>query len=192
MIFILVFVFILGSCDDQLLSRDYQGGDWFYLENKGAIMPVWVSGNKSSNVFILYLHGGPGQLAMGERPMSGIPKLEKDYAVVYWDQRGSGISQGNAKPESLTIEQCLEDLWKLVHLIMYPEMGNIDVPILILWGEHDGILPVEMADTAYASFTGTSNKHIYKFGNSAHTPHIEEQDVFVEKVRAFVEDYKSQ
>jgi pimeloyl-ACP methyl ester carboxylesterase len=332
-----VIVFMLGSCGDLFLSSDYQGGDWFYLENRGSIMPVWVNGNKSSNIFILYLHGGPGQSAMGEKPMSGIPKLEQDYAVVYWDQRGSGISQGNAEPESLTIDQCLEDLWKLVHVIrnkynnpslflmgnswggtlgtaylldpanqqyvsgwididgdhdwknsiilsaewaksrareniangedtgrwegelewyenttpswdsgfvdrhyenlydlhgitysfsltinyldylntpmtfsypmnndyinkkfslpvtlnMYPEMHKITVPVVILWGRHDGILPVEMAQAAFDSFgTKAGDKFLHIFENSAHTPHIEEQDIFVEKVKAFVEKYK--
>ncbi|MDR0387748.1 MAG: alpha/beta hydrolase [Treponema sp.] len=334
---VLVLVFILGSCGDQFLSSDYQDGDWFYLESKGAIMPVWVNGNKSSNIFILYLHGGPGQSAMGEKPMSGIPKLEQDYAVVYWDQRGSGISQGNVRPETLTIEQCVEDLWKLVHLIRYkydnpslflmgnswggtlgmvylldpanqqyvsgwididgehnwensiklsaqwvqdramekimegenagrwqeelawyanttpswdsgfverhyenlydlngitynfsltinyldylntpmtfsypmnnnyidknfslpttlnlrPEMHKITVPTLILWGRHDGILPVEMAQTAFDSLgTNDNAKYKYIFENSAHTPHIEEQDAFVEKVRIFIKEYK--
>jgi pimeloyl-ACP methyl ester carboxylesterase len=337
MVLISVLVFMLGSCDDQMLSSDYQGGDWFYLESEGAIMPVWVTGNKSSNIFILYLHGGPGQSAMGEKPMSGVPRLEQDYAIVYWDQRGSGISQGNAKPESLTIEQCLEDLWKLVHLIrnkynnpslflmgnswggtlgtaylldstnqqyisgwididgdhdwessiklsadwvknaalekianeenvghwenelewynnatpswdsgfverhydnlydlngitysfsltinyldylntpmtfsypmnndyidknfilpttlnMHPEMHKILVPALILWGRHDGILPVELGQTAFDSFgTNANDKYLYVFENSAHTPHIEEQDLFIEKVRVFIEKYK--
>ena len=115
----IIFVFLLGSCDDQLLSKDYQGGDWFYLESKGAIMPVWVTGNKSSKVFVLYLHGGPGGSAIGSVYMAGLRKMKSDYAIVYWDQRGSGESKGNAKPESFTLEQCVEDLWKLVHILRY-------------------------------------------------------------------------
>jgi proline iminopeptidase len=74
-------------------------------------------------------------------------------------------------------------------LNMHPEMHKILVPTLILWGRHDGILPVEMAQTAFNSF-GTTAKKLYIFENSAHTPHIEEQDSFVKEVREFIEKYK--
>jgi pimeloyl-ACP methyl ester carboxylesterase len=76
-------------------------------------------------------------------------------------------------------------------LNMHPEMKNILAPVLILWGRHDGILPVELAQTAFDSFgTKTNDKSLHIFENTAHTPHIEEQDLFVEKVRAFIENYK--
>ena len=335
-ILIIFLIFFFGSCDDQLLSSDYQGGDWFYLENAGAKMPVWVTGNKASNVFIVFLHGGPGSSAIGQKTMTGLQKMEQEYAIVYWDQRGSGISQGNAKPESFTVEQCVEDLQKLIHLIRYkynnpklflmgnswggtlgtvylldsenqkyfsgwididgdtdwgiseilsvewaknkarekiaagedvdywekelewydnvppsydfglsdrhyenldklngisysgsftinyldylttpmtfsypmnqsnildnftwptfnlhPEMYKITVPAMILWGRHDGIIPVEMAQTAFDSLgTNANDKYLYIFENSAHTPHIEEQDLFVRRVREFIEKYK--
>jgi pimeloyl-ACP methyl ester carboxylesterase len=130
---IFVLIFILNSCDNQLRD-DYQEGDWFYLENAGAVMPVWVTGNKASNVFIIFLHGGPGSSAIGEMPMSGLKNLRQDYAIVYWDQRGSGISQGNAKPDSLTVDQCVEDLEKLVHLIRY----KYNNPYLFLMGHSWG------------------------------------------------------
>jgi pimeloyl-ACP methyl ester carboxylesterase len=76
-------------------------------------------------------------------------------------------------------------------LDLRPEMSNITLPVLILWGRHDGILPVKMAQDAHRSFgTPPNDKYLHIFKNSAHTPHIEEQDAFAEKVRAFVEQYK--
>jgi pimeloyl-ACP methyl ester carboxylesterase len=334
----LVLIFLLGSCDTQLRD-DYQDGDWFYLENEMAIMPVWVTGNKASNVFIIYLHGGPGSSAIAEMSMSsGLKKMRQEYAVVYWDQRGSGISQGNAKPDSFTVNQCVEDLQKLVWLIRYkynnpylflmghswggtlgtvylldtknqqyfsgwieidgvndwenhsklsaewvknkakekiaagenaghwqkeiewydsipffdndfdvsdrhrknlndlkgvyyngspdinylsyalntplgisfltnnynieknfalptsnlhPEMRNITIPVMILWGRQDGIVPVEMAQSAF-DYIGTdrNDKYLYLFENSAHTPQIEEPELFCEKVKTFVDKYR--
>jgi pimeloyl-ACP methyl ester carboxylesterase len=73
-------------------------------------------------------------------------------------------------------------------LNMHPEMHKILVPVLLVWGRHDGILPVEMAQTAFDSL-GANDKDLYIFENSAHTPHIEEQDMFVEKVKAFIEKH---
>ena len=40
---ILISLFV-SSCSDVFLDSEFKGGDWFYLENKGAIMPVWVRG----------------------------------------------------------------------------------------------------------------------------------------------------
>lgn len=40
--------------------RNFYDGDFFYVENNEAQMPVWVRGNENSEVFIIHLHGGPG------------------------------------------------------------------------------------------------------------------------------------
>ncbi|HEX5171855.1 MAG TPA: hypothetical protein VFW11_21900, partial [Cyclobacteriaceae bacterium] len=47
---------VLLSCQDE----PFYDGDFFYLVNKGAQMPVSVRGNKASGIFILFIHGGPG------------------------------------------------------------------------------------------------------------------------------------
>ena len=39
-------------------------GDFFFVSNDGAHMPVWVRGNVSSGVFLINLHGGPGGSSM--------------------------------------------------------------------------------------------------------------------------------
>jgi len=56
-IFLTIVLFMtLSACEkDEFLSD----GDFFYLESKGAKMPIWVKGNKASKTFILFLHGGP-------------------------------------------------------------------------------------------------------------------------------------
>jgi len=124
----------LGSCNDQLLNDEYKGGDWFYLENAGAVMPVWVRGNKSSNVFVIFLHGGPGNTSLDAAISSTHRQLQNDYAFVYYDQRGSGGAQGNSKPDSFTVEQFVEDLEKIVHIIRY----KYNNPIIFLMGHSWG------------------------------------------------------
>jgi pimeloyl-ACP methyl ester carboxylesterase len=74
---------------------------------------------------------------------------------------------------------------------MHDAMSAITIPILLLWGEHDGILPVALADTAFSKF-GSSDKTLFKFQDSAHTPHIEEQDLFVTRVKTFVDEHIKQ
>jgi len=334
---IIVITALFFSCGDFLLNNDFKGGDWFYLESKGAIMPVWVKGNKQSNVFLLLLHGGPGDSAMYYSTFDAFEKLEKDYALVYWDQRMSGAAQGNAKPESINLEQFVEDLEKVVTLIRHkynnpalfllghswggtlgtaflinpanqtnisgwielngghnlkdglihskewviekaeeqialgkdvnywrkelawydnvifsndnaifrhydnlhklnayyvdtsnafeapfswlfnspyaisvflnpyygikynnfelwninltPEMNKIKIPSLILWGKHDGVFPIVLAHEAYENI-GSDNKYLHVFEYSAHNPCFEEPDLFVDRVRIFINEYK--
>ncbi len=327
------------SCDDTLfLDEEYKGGDWFYLENEGAIMPVWVRGNTSSNTFIIFLHGGPGNSSMTYAASSAHKKLQNDYALVYYDQRGSGMAQGNPKPETFTVEQFVEDLDKIIAVInreyncrsiflmgkswggcfgtaylldssrqnkisgwieedgahnfktgiplsrewakekaqekinngtnlnrwqkelnwynsdpnlfetdnllrhgsnlndlngiyfnpdndpgnffslaspvpvfyrlttLYitnnnkfdmknldysPEMHKITIPSMILWGRHDGTLPVALAQNAYDSIgTAQADKYIHIFENSAHCASFEEPELWLSRMKTFIEKYK--
>ena len=93
-------------------------------------MPVWVQGNKSSNVFIIYLHGGPGGSAIADATLPGMQPLVEEYVFVSYDQRGAGAAQGNAKPEAFTVEQFVEDLEKIVHLIRH----KYNNPTIFLFG----------------------------------------------------------
>jgi proline iminopeptidase len=112
---LLIFIFILLACEDNPFS----GGDIFFLVNKNAEMPVSVRGNKSSGIFILFIHGGPGGTALQKIGLPAFNELEKTYATVFWDQRGSGSSQGNSSDKLLNLNQFVEDLDKLVDLIRY-------------------------------------------------------------------------
>lgn len=113
-VLILIPLALLG-CDRQewLLS-----GDYFYIEHKGAKMPVWVNGNIESGVFIVTNHGGPMNNS-GHDFRTSLPfiELEKKYAVVYWDQRMSGFCQGDIDPKTLSVEQNIDDLNQLTELL---------------------------------------------------------------------------
>lgn len=82
----------------------------FWVERNDAVMPVWVRGNIESGVFVIFNHGGPGSSGTLESIIEANPGdgqlgqespfkiLEEDYAVVYWDQRHSGLSKGDVDP----------------------------------------------------------------------------------------------
>ena len=56
---------------------------------------------------IMVMHGGPGSDYRGLLPLSAL--AGDGYRVVFWDQRGTGLSQRHDGP-SITLEQYLEDL----------------------------------------------------------------------------------
>lgn len=112
----IVVLLLLTGCEKSDLLKT---GDYFFLENKGAVMPVWVRGNMKSDIILITVHGGPGGSGHGFLLADGFKELEKDYAIVYWDQRFSGLSQGNPGKSTLTIDQFVEDVSKVVRLIEY-------------------------------------------------------------------------
>ena len=98
--------FFISSCENE----NFYVGDHFFVKNAGAEMPVYIKGNIDSKVFILFVHGGPGGNASLSSFLPVAKELEKDYAFAYWDQRASGLSQGNPDKETFTVEQFVEDL----------------------------------------------------------------------------------
>ena len=130
LLFFLMLAGLLTSCKKESLTEE----DHFFLRSEGADMPVSVRGKKNAKVFILVLHGGPGSYVSEYIGLPSFNSLEKEYAVVYWDQRGSGDSQGNAKPESLTREQFVRDLDKLVELVK----NKYNQPAIFLLGHSWG------------------------------------------------------
>jgi pimeloyl-ACP methyl ester carboxylesterase len=117
-------------------KTDNQGlDDYFFLRNAGADMPIHVKSDIKAKYFLVLIHGGPGGTAMQYRSAPGIMWLEKQHAVVYWDQRGSGASRGSFAPRALTPQQIADDLGKLV-LLLKEKYGN-SIGIYILshsWG----------------------------------------------------------
>ncbi|MGL5253496.1 MAG: alpha/beta hydrolase family protein [Brevinema sp.] len=83
----------------ELISVDINGSQQWLL----------IRGQKKDAPIILFLHGGPGNAQIGvfrhyQR------ELEKNYIVVQWDQRGSGLSGANFPSRStLNLQQFIED-----------------------------------------------------------------------------------
>jgi pimeloyl-ACP methyl ester carboxylesterase len=132
-LFLILFVLALTifSCkkEDVLPSSTYT-----QLAHEGAVMPVYMHGNTESDVAIIIVHGGPGESAILKRDALGFNRLEDDHLVVYYDQRASGISEGNVSPSSINLEQYSKDLNAVVELV--DELTNIEKFFLVSldWG----------------------------------------------------------
>ena len=86
------------------------------IEMNGSRFHAETFGNPANPV-IVFLHGGPGgdyrsMLRLAERYNGS--SLADDYFLVYWDQRGAGLSERVAKSE-LTIETYVNDLNTIVN-----------------------------------------------------------------------------
>ena len=76
-----------------------------FVNINGVEQGMFIKGKNASNPVLLYLHGGMPDYFLTEKYPTG---LEDDFIVVWWEQRGSGISYRDSIPkESITLEQII-------------------------------------------------------------------------------------
>jgi pimeloyl-ACP methyl ester carboxylesterase len=127
LIFVLIILILINA------SCSFEGNyvdDHFFIYNDGSSMPVLVQGNMESDVLVIFLHGGPGGNAVTASYLPVFQELGEDYMMAYWDQRGSGLSQGNSYEFAYTMEAFIEDLTFLVQTCK----ERYDSPKIFLYG----------------------------------------------------------
>jgi pimeloyl-ACP methyl ester carboxylesterase len=67
-------------------------------------------------------------------------------------------------------------------------MARIKIPSLVIWGRHDGVNTIDMGFDAYNSIGGPgfADKEMVILENSAHLAHLEEQELFAQSFKRFV------
>ncbi|WP_282160833.1 alpha/beta fold hydrolase [Ulvibacterium marinum] len=109
----LILLFINACSNDHTLSNL---DATVFVRHKDADMPAYIKGNGSEKVFLITLHGGPGGAGLGFQG-NAFDQIEDKYGVVYFDQRGSGMSQGNYSEDDVTIDLMAEDVLALVKML---------------------------------------------------------------------------
>ena len=78
-----------------------------HLNVNGVEQGMFIKGKDVTNPVLLYLHGGMPEYFLTQKYPTG---LEDYFTVVWWEQRGSGLSySANISPESMTLEQMISD-----------------------------------------------------------------------------------
>jgi pimeloyl-ACP methyl ester carboxylesterase len=116
---------------------------------------VMIRGESSDNPPLILLHGGPGLSETGLFRHFNAP-LERDFTVVYWDQRGAGKSFNREIPRSsMTVERFLMDLDELVDAVCL-ELGKEKVAIFgHSWGSALGVLYAARFPEKVAAYVGS-------------------------------------
>jgi pimeloyl-ACP methyl ester carboxylesterase len=86
------------------------------VRSGGATQWIRVRGADAANPVLLLIQQGPGLPIINEaRPSGFVPGLERMFTVVYWDQRGCGLSLRKRKDRGgLSLEQLTSDtVWLL-------------------------------------------------------------------------------
>lgn len=122
--YILLPLFLLGACSEPFLPEEEE--DFFYVKRLNARFPVWVKGDLDSDVFLIIVHGGPGSTGTQYFHYGAFDPLQEDYAVVYWEERASGFSQGKGQggQEHLNAEETSKDLQSVIEVINHKYSPN--------------------------------------------------------------------
>ena len=78
---------------------------------------MFIKSKDATNPVLLYLHGGMPDYFLTQRYPTG---LEDYFTVVWWEQRGSGISySADIPPETMTLEQMISDTLEVTNYLRH-------------------------------------------------------------------------
>lgn len=78
-----------------------------FVNINGVRQGMFIKGKNTSNPILLYLHGGMPDYFFTENYPSNLDSI---FTVVWWEQRGSGISYNpNIPRDSMTLDQIISD-----------------------------------------------------------------------------------
>ncbi len=162
LLIILLWSTLFVHCYKERITISQDAHDSFFIKHEDASMHVLVRGNTASKQFMVIVHGGPG--ASGYLYLTRKIKeiVEKDYAVVYFDQRNSGGSQGNVASDYFTLPTYAEDLHDLI-LVLKHRYGD-DIGIFLMSKSFGGLVASQF-------MTQGNNQHLVKgwiFANATH------------------------
>ena len=120
----------------------------------GIKQHILIRGQNKTNPVLLFLHGGPGypQISFSRKFQA---KLEKDFVIVQWDQRGSGKSYSRQVPEeSMNREQFIADTIELIeYLTVRFNQGKIYLAGHS-WGSDLGIRVISKRPELFYAYIG--------------------------------------
>lgn len=133
-LFFIVFAAMVSCQKDDIDNL----AETLYVRHNGADMPAYIYGNGTSKVFIVILHGGPGGSGLEYRDGVFSKQLEEKYAMVYWDQRGQGMSQGHYSKDKVNLSDMADDVNALAEVLKY-KYGK-DISLFLMGHSWGGML----------------------------------------------------
>jgi len=103
-----------------------------FVEVNGVNQGMFIKGRDVNNPVLLYLHGGMPDYFLTQKYPTG---LEEIFTVVWWEQRGTGLSYNPDMPqETMNVEQMVADTLVLTNYLRQ----RFDVDKIYLMGHSGG------------------------------------------------------
>lgn len=125
-----------------------------FVDVNGVKQGMFIKGKDINNPVLLYLHGGMPDYFLTEKYPTG---LEDHFTVVWWEQRGSGISYSpNISPETMTTHQMISDTIELTNYLRQRFHKEKIYMMAHSGGSFIGIQAVEKAPELYYAYIGVA------------------------------------
>jgi pimeloyl-ACP methyl ester carboxylesterase len=134
----LILFAVLFSCNKEDFSVSPNHiEELHWVKYMQSSMPVVLAGNRSADIIIIKVHGGPGASAIQEYQASDwVDAFENEFLMAYWDQPFAGFSINDNFPQisSFDISHYRQSLETVVDflLFLYPEKK------IVFWGQSWG------------------------------------------------------
>jgi pimeloyl-ACP methyl ester carboxylesterase len=125
-----------------------------HVDINGVEQGMFIKSKDSSNPVLLFVHGGPGmpEYWLTQRYPTG---LEDHFTVVWWEQRGAGLSYSPDIPAgTMTAEQFVSDTLEVTRYLRQ-RFGQEKIYLMAhSWGSYIGIQAVEREPQLFHSYIG--------------------------------------
>ncbi len=124
-----------------------------HVRINGVDQGMIIRSRDTSHPVLLFVHGGPGMpgYVLEQRYPTG---LEDDFTVVWWDQRGSGLSYAGVPRETMTREQFVSDTIAVTQYLR-ERFGQDRIYLLgHSWGSYIGIQAAAQHPELYHAYIG--------------------------------------
>jgi pimeloyl-ACP methyl ester carboxylesterase len=120
--FVLVGVLLLWNSGKQIPFVNENGkplmgsiSEKIYVDINGVKQGMFIKSKDAAHPVLLYLHGGLPEYSLTQKYPTG---LEDYFTMVWWEQRGSGISYHASHPrEQMTLEQLISDTLEVTYYL---------------------------------------------------------------------------
>ena len=124
------------------------------VEINGMEQGMFIKSKNIRNPVLLFVHGGPGmpEYWLTQRYPTG---LEDHFTVVWWEQRGAGLSYNpDIPPETMTAEHFIADTLTVTRYLL-ERFGQEKLYLMgHSWGSYIGIQAAAQAPELYHAYIG--------------------------------------
>jgi pimeloyl-ACP methyl ester carboxylesterase len=137
-------------------GRPLQGSisEKIHVNINGVEQGMFIESKDATHPVLLYLHGGMPEYFLTQKYPTG---LEDYFTVVWWEQRGSGISYSDdIPPETMTLEQMISDTLEVTNYLRH-RFGKGKIYLMgHSGGTFIGIQVAAQAPELYSAYIGVA------------------------------------
>jgi pimeloyl-ACP methyl ester carboxylesterase len=124
------------------------------VDINGLQQGMFIKSKDATNPVLLFLHGGMPEYWLTQRYPTG---LEDYFTVVWWEQRGAGLSYNpDIPPETMTVEQLVDDTLEVTNYLR-KRFGQDKIYLMgHSGGSFIGILAAARAPELYHAYIGVA------------------------------------